>query len=131
VGDDRVEEDEVEKKDDEMIMMLKMTVMLGMIMFRRMMKRMIMWMLRDEVEVDDAESDEVKGAQDCKMMMFKMMILRRGKRKIMMLRTMMLRRRTDPKTGSHTLCEPAQSKYRWTCHKSQKQFYAELYKHKA
>ena len=63
-------------------------------------------------------------------MMFKMMILRRGKRKIMMLRTMMLRR-TDPKTGTHTLCEPAQSKYTWTCHKSQKQFYAELYRHKA
>ena len=64
MGDDRVEEDEVEKEDDEMIMMLKMTVMLGMIMFRRMMKRMIMWMLRDEVEVDDAESDEVKGVED-------------------------------------------------------------------
>ena len=28
----------------------------------------------------------------------------------MMLRMMMLRRKTDPKTGKHTLCEPGQSK---------------------
>ena len=27
---------------------------------------------------------------------------------MMMLRRMMLRRKTDPKTGKHTLCEPAQ-----------------------
>ena len=31
---------------------------------------------------------------------------------------MMLRRKTDPKTGKHTLCEPAQSKRAWTFHKS-------------
>ena len=30
----------------------------------------------------------------------------------------MLRRRTDPKSGKHTLCEPAQSKFTWTCHKT-------------
>ena len=36
----------------------------------------------------------------------------------MMLRRMMLRRKTDPKTGKHTLCEPAQSKCTWTFHKS-------------
>ena len=39
-----------------------------------------------------------------------------------MLRTrrkmMMFRRKTDPKTGKHTLCEPAQSKCTWKCHKS-------------
>ena len=28
----------------------------------------------------------------------------------MTLRRMRLRRKTDPKTGKHTLCEPAQSK---------------------
>ena len=27
-------------------------------------------------------------------------------------------RRTDPKTGKHTLCEPARSKCLWTLHKS-------------
>ena len=31
---------------------------------------------------------------------------------------MILRRKTDPKTRRHTLCEPAQSKRTWTCHKS-------------
>ena len=35
-----------------------------------------------------------------------------------MLRRMMLRRKTDPKTGKHTLCEPAQSKCTRTFHKS-------------
>ena len=29
----------------------------------------------------------------------------------------MWRRKTDPKTGKHTLCELAQSKCTWTCHK--------------
>ena len=28
-----------------------------------------------------------------------------------------LRRKTDPKSGKQTLCEPAQSKCTWTCHK--------------
>ena len=42
----------------------------------------------------------------------------RTRRKMMMLRRAVLRRKTDPKTGKHTLCEPAQSKYTWTCHKS-------------
>ena len=37
---------------------------------------------------------------------------------MMMLRRMMLRRRTDPKIGTHTLCEPAESKCTCTCHKS-------------
>ena len=39
------------------------------------------------------------------------------RRKIVRLRRMM-RRKADPKTGKHTLCEPAQSKYTWTFHKS-------------
>ena len=40
----------------------------------------------------------------------------------LMLRTsrkmMMLRNRSDPKTGNHDLCEPAKSKCAWTFHKS-------------
>ena len=42
--------------------------------------------------------------------------LRRRRRK-MKLRRMMLRMKTDSKTGKHTLCEPALSKCTWTCHK--------------
>jgi hypothetical protein len=42
-------------------------------------------------------------------------IERRGK--MMKLRRMMLRRKTDPKTANHTLCEPAQSKCTRTFHK--------------
>ena len=37
---------------------------------------------------------------------------------MMMSRMIILRRRTDPKTGSHTLREPAQSKCTSTFHKS-------------
>ena len=36
----------------------------------------------------------------------------------MMLRNVMLRRRINPKTGTHTLCKPAQSKCTWTFHKT-------------
>ena len=61
-----------------------------------------------EVEDDDVEDDDVKGEEDDELML---------RRKVMMLRMMMLRRKTDPKTGKHTLCEPAQSKCTWTCHK--------------
>ena len=46
----------------------------------------------------------------------------------MMLRKMTLRRKTDPKTGKHTLCEHAQSKCTWTGHKSN---FAEIYKKNA
>ena len=42
----------------------------------------------------------------------------RGRRKMMRLRRMMLRRKTDPKTGTHTLREPAQSKCTGTFHQS-------------
>ena len=37
---------------------------------------------------------------------------------MMMLRRRMLRRKTDPKTGKHTLCEPVQSKCTRAFHKS-------------
>ena len=36
----------------------------------------------------------------------------------MMLRMMILSRKTDPKTGDHTLCKPVQSKCTWTFDKS-------------
>ena len=36
----------------------------------------------------------------------------------MMLRNVMLRRRINPKTGTHTFCEPAQSKCIWAFHKT-------------
>ena len=42
----------------------------------------------------------------------------RRRRKMMMWRGRMLRRKTDPKTRKHTLCEPAQSKRTWTFEKS-------------
>jgi hypothetical protein len=35
----------------------------------------------------------------------------------MRLRRMMLRRKTDPKTGKHTLCQPAQATCAWTFRK--------------
>ena len=35
------------------------------------------------------------------------------------------RRKTDPKTGKHMLCEPAQSRRTWTCHKSR---FVEIYR---
>ena len=37
---------------------------------------------------------------------------------MMMWGMRMLRRRADPKTQDHTLCEPAQPKCMSTCHKS-------------
>ena len=52
------------------------------------------------------------------MMLMTMTMRRRRSRKMMMLRRMMLRRKTDPKTGKHTLCEPALSKWAWTEYKS-------------
>ena len=36
----------------------------------------------------------------------------------MMMLSMTLRRKTDPKTGKHTLCEPAHATCAWTFHKS-------------
>ena len=63
----------------------------------------------DEVEDDEVEDDDVKGEKDDDLM------LRR--RKVIMLRMMRLRRKTGPKTGKHTLCEPEWSKSMSTCHK--------------
>ena len=76
----------------------------------------------DDDDVDDADDDDSDGdddvdddgddddADDEK----KMMRLMRRRRKMMRLR----RRKTDPKTGKHTLCEPAQATCAWTFHKS-------------
>ena len=66
----------------------------------------------DEAEVDDVEDDEVKGEE---VLMLRMMMRRR---KMMMLRGMMLRSKTDPKTGTHTVCEPTQTKCTSTLLKS-------------
>ena len=95
-SEDEVEDDKVED-DVEKVMIM----MLRMIMLRKMMKRMIMLMLRK---------------MRWRLMMLRMMRSRR--RKMLRLRMMMLPRRADPKTGTHTLCEPAQSKCTWTFHKS-------------
>ena len=46
-----------------------------------------------DFEGDDVEVDGVKEEEDV----------------MLMLRRMMLRRKTNPTTGGHTLCEPAQS----------------------
>ena len=71
---------------EERITMTMMMMMVMMMMVMMMMSMMMMVM----------------------MMMMRMMMFRRSK--IMMLRMMMLRRTADPTTGTHTLCEPAQSK---------------------
>ena len=78
----------------------------------------------------DVDADDDDDEEERKMMMWKlrrrrrkMRMLRRMKMRMLrrmkmrMLRRMMLRRNTDPQTGKHTLCEPAQSKCTWTCHK--------------
>ena len=101
VGDDKVEDDDVEKEDDEYVEEDddKVENVAGDEVGDDDVAE-------DEVEVDDVEDDEVKGR---KVMMLRMLMLRGNK--VMMSRSMMLRTRTDPKTGTHTLCEPAQSKY--------------------
>ena len=57
------------------------------------------------------------------MMKKKMMMLMWRRRKMMRLRRMMLRRNTDPKTGKHNLCEPAQATCAWTFHKSHSNYH--------
>ena len=87
--DDDIDDDDDEDGDD-----------LKMIMLRRVMKSMIVLLL-------------LKGRW--RLMMLRMMRSRGRKMKTLTMMTlrrrkmMMLRRRTDPKTGTHTLCEPAQS----------------------
>ena len=54
-----------------------------------------------------------------------MWMLRRRRKKMLRLRRLMLRRKTDPKTGMQTLCEPAQLKCTCTLHK------AEIYRENA
>jgi hypothetical protein len=75
------------------------------------------------VEVDDVEDHEVKGEEYDEVKNDNV-----EKRKIMMLRMMVLRRRTDPKTGTHTLCEPLQSKCTWTSDISQEPLYARVHR---
>ena len=73
-----------------MMMVMMVMMMMMMMMLRTVMKRMILLMLRT---------------------------MRSRGRKMMMLRRMMLMRRTDPKTEDHTLRQPAQSKCARTLHK--------------
>ena len=69
----------------------------------------------DDADDDDEEEEERKRM----MLMLMLMFMLRRRRKMMMLRRRMLRRKTDPKTGKHTSCEPVQPKCRRTLHKSQ------------
>jgi len=71
----------------------------------------------DNVEEDIDDDDDDDDENERKIMMW-MLRRRRRKKKMMVLRRVMLRRKTDPKTGKHTLCEPAQSKFTRTFHKS-------------
>ena len=79
-----VEDEHVEDDDERMLLLRKMTWMMMMIMMMMMMLSRMM-------------------SRGRKMMPLKMMMLRRRK-------MMMLRRRTEPKTWTPTLYEPAQSK---------------------
>ena len=69
----------------------------------------------DDVEEDEDEDDQVMSRGRKRMTLRRMMV---RSRKTMILRILMWRRRTDPKTATHVLCESAQSKCAWTCHKS-------------
>ena len=112
VEDDDVEEDEDEdnvmenEAEDDDVEKGKMR-MLRIRMLRRMMKRMVvLWKMR------------------CRMVMLgirmsrgRRIMMLRG-RKMMIWQVLIWRRRTGPKTATHNLCEPAQSKCTWTCQKS-------------
>ena len=65
----------------------------------------------DDGDDEDDDGDERKNM---------MLMWRTGKMtgKMMRLRRMIFRRKTDPKTGKHTLCEPARATCTWTFHKS-------------
>ena len=69
----------------------------------------------DDGDDHDDEDDDDDGDQR-KMMMLMLMLKRR--KMMMWRRRRMLRRKADPKTRKHALCEPAQSKCRRTLHKS-------------
>ena len=68
----------------------------------------------DEDEEEDDDHDDEEEGEERKMMKWAL----RRRRKMMRWRERMLRRKTDPKTGKHTLWEPAQSKCTWTFDKS-------------
>ena len=62
---------------------------------------------------DDEDGDDDDDGDERKIMM---LTWRTGK--MMRLRRMIFRRKTDPKTGKHTLCEPARATCTWTFHKN-------------
>ena len=64
----------------------------------------------DDGEDEDGDDDDGGGDDDDER---KMMMLMWRRRKMMKLR-----RKTDPKTGKHSVCEPAQAICAWTFHKS-------------
>ena len=80
----------------------------------------------DDDADDDDDDDDGDDDDDDERKIMKWMLRRR--RKMMMWRGRMLRRKTDPKTRKHTLCEPAQSKRTWTFHKSH---FVEIYRKNA
>ena len=95
VEDDDVEEEENDDVEGEMMMMMMM--MGAMMMMTAMMMMAMMLMM-----------------QMMMMIMMMMMTTRmRIRMRMRMMRRRMLRRKTDPKTGTHTLREPAQSKWTW------------------
>ena len=94
VEDDKVEDDDVEEDDDEDDDVAEDEVEDDV--------------AENEAEVDDVEDDEVKGEEDDDAEKADV----EEAYTMMMLRSMMLRRK-DPRTGTHTLCDPAQSKCTW------------------
>jgi hypothetical protein len=80
---------------------------------------MLMMMLinvDDGGDDDDEDGDGDDGDDDGDER--KIMMLMWRTEKMMRLRRMIFRRKTDPKTGKHTLCEPARAICTWTFHKS-------------
>ena len=96
---------------------------------------MTMLLLKDDVEdfnVEEEDECEDNGAEEevddddvaearWRMAMLKTRMTSGRKTmirtKVMILRLLMWRRRTDRKTGTTVLCQPAHSKFTWTCDK--------------
>ena len=72
----------------------------------------------DDDDNNNKKKKNINNTNNERKMMKWMLRRRRRRRKMMMFRGRMLRRKTDPKTRKHTLCEPAQSKWIWACDKS-------------
>ena len=62
----------------------------------------------DEDDEDDVDDDDDDGEEEEERKMMMLMLMWRRRRKMRLIRRM-LRRKTDPKTGKHTVCEPAQA----------------------